>query len=65
MLVKPSRSRKKETSNKVVTRGTAYYQTSKVMRPTVYTTALHYDDQLFWQDRERVFLVVQPLLGNA
>ena len=36
----------------------------QVMRP-VYTTALYYDNQLFWQDRERVFLVVQLLLGNA
>ena len=37
----------------------------QVMRPTVYTTALYYDNQLFWQDREHVFLVVQLLLGNA
>ena len=37
----------------------------QVMRPTVYTTALYYDNQLFWQDREHVFLVVQLFLGNA
>ena len=37
----------------------------QVMRPTAYTTALCHDNQLFWQDRERVFLVVQLLLGNA